>query len=119
GSAVAHCVEQWSGRPGPTDQRFRIGEHDWVVPRALHNEWQLKRRRARLGRCYESSGALQIELARRDRCRANERQNDCRALDFDLLGCNCALIDLQRDRDLVIRCASTTEFAATRKGPPL
>ena len=38
-----------SGGAGPADQRFRIGEHDWVVPRALDDEWQLEGCCARLG----------------------------------------------------------------------
>ena len=37
------------GGAGAPDQCFGIGQHDRVVPRTLHDEWQLERRRAWLG----------------------------------------------------------------------
>ena len=73
-----------------------VRQHDRIVPRALHHkrqlEWPAPRRRATVS----ARGALEVEVARRDRGRAGEREPHRRAVDVHVLDAwRSPCVDLQ------------------------
>ena len=118
-ATIAHRIEQRRGRAGAANQGLRIGQHNGIVPRALHDERQLESGRRGIAVVHQDGGALEIEFARRNGGRAGERQPHRRAVDLHVLDRDHALADLQQDRDLLERGAPAAEFAAARQRPPL
>ena len=81
-AAVAHRIEQRRRRARAPDQDFRIGQHQRIVPRPLHHEGQFERRAAvGRGRADQARNALEVEIARRDRGLAREREFHRRAFE--------------------------------------
>src|SRR6185437_2008389 len=71
-AAIAHSVKQRGSGARTADERLRIGQHDRIVPGALHDERKLEGDCLRLAGGDQAGGALEIEFALRDRGRTCE-----------------------------------------------
>ena len=100
-----------------------VRQHDRIVPRALHHERQLERRRGASRAARRPSSrlavAVQVEIAGRDRGRAGDAEADLRPLERTLFDGRDALGDLQIDRQLLERRAAVAEIAGARQRPAL
>src|SRR5258705_4102061 len=108
---VAHRVDQRSRRARAIEQRLRVGQNKRTVPRAGDDERQLEGR-ARIARRHRAGDAFEIEVARRDGCRADERDPQRRRVEPRLLDAGGALDDSELGRKLVVWCFAAAEVAA-------
>ena len=107
--ALARAKER-CGSSGATDQALRIGQHDRIVPRPLHDKGQLEF----IGGCarYQRGNAFKIEIAGRQRGLSVDGKPDRRTDDAHVVDRDHALIDFEADRKLIVRGTAATEITA-------
>jgi len=110
-------VDERGGGTRAPDQGLRVRQHDRIVPWALHHEGQVEL--VGIGRRYQRRHALEIEVARRHRGLAADRELHRRSADMHVGDRHRALVDLQIDDELIERRRAGAEVAATGERPAL
>ena len=122
-TAVLYCVQDRACRTGALNAALRIRQDDRIVPGPPHHEGQLEGRygniRAPRGDRQQARGPLQVELARRNRCRARQIERNARTLHANVFDIRLALGDFQIDGQSLVGRFAAAELAAARERAPL